>query len=142
MRSRSADDMRAGEARRREMFGAELVDANYTNSADFSRPMQDWLAGAVWADLWTRDGLDPRTRSLITIAMLVALNRPDELEMHVRAARTNGCSVGDIQEALLHTAPYCGAPAALSSFRTAQRVLGDDGLLPAPAVPSKGSADV
>lgn len=105
------------------MFGDDLVDQNYVRASEFQRPVQDWLAGAVWADVWTREGLDRRTRSLATIAMLAALNRPDELEMHVTAAVVNGCTVADIQEILLHVAPYCGAPAALNAFRLAERVL-------------------
>lgn len=122
---RSADDphVQEGETARRTMFGDELVDRNYLGVSDFQRPVQEWLAGAVWADVWTRDGIDRRTRSLVTIGMLAALNRPDELEMHLSAAPRNGCTVGDIQEVLLHVAPYCGAPAALSSFRIAERVL-------------------
>jgi 4-carboxymuconolactone decarboxylase len=112
-----------GVAVRRAVFGAELVERNYTNASDFSRPAQDWIAGAVWADVWAREGLDRRTRSLVTLAMLTALNRPTEFESHIRGALANGCSVADIQELLLHTAPYCGAPAALQAFRQAERVL-------------------
>lgn len=123
MRSRQDAAVRDGEAVRRSMFGDEIVDANYVRATDFQRPVQDWLGGAVWADVWTRDGLERRTRSLITIGMLVLLNRPDELKMHLAAAVRNGCSVRDIQETLLQTAPYCGAPAALSSFRLAEEVL-------------------
>ncbi|OZM80676.1 carboxymuconolactone decarboxylase family protein [Pseudonocardia sp. MH-G8] len=108
---------------RRAVFGAELVERNYTNASDFSRPAQDWIAGAVWADVWAREGLDRRTRSLVTLAMLIALDRPTEFESHIRGALANGCSVADIQELLLHTAPYCGAPAALQAFRQAERVL-------------------
>ncbi|MFB9647172.1 carboxymuconolactone decarboxylase family protein [Microbacterium terregens] len=120
------------------MFGDVLVDANYTFADEFNRPVQDWLASAVWADVWTREEvLDRRTRSLLTIAMLVALNRPEELEMHVRASLTNGCTVEDIREVLLHTGPYCGAPAALSSFRVAERILAEEGLLP-PRISPKG----
>ena len=108
---------------RRAMFGDELVDRNYVRASEFQRPVQDWLAVAVWADVWTRDGVDRRTRSLVTIGMLAALNRPDELEMHLTAATANGCSVSEIQEILLQVAPYCGAPAALSAFRIAEKVL-------------------
>ncbi|HTN55472.1 MAG TPA: carboxymuconolactone decarboxylase family protein [Microbacterium sp.] len=127
---RSADDtrIRGGEAVRRSMFGDELVDRNYVDADDFNRPVQQWLAGAVWADVWTRDGLDRRTRSLITIAMLAAL-RSEELDMHLTAAPRNGCTVSDIQEVLLQVAPYCGAPAALAAFRRAETVLTRLGML-------------
>lgn len=108
---------------RRAIFGDELVERNYTNASEFNRPAQDWIAGAVWADVWTRDGLDRRTRSLVTLAILTAQGRSTEFESHVRGALANGCSVADIQELLLHTAPYCGAPAALQAFRHAERVL-------------------
>jgi 4-carboxymuconolactone decarboxylase len=115
---------------RRAVFGAELVERNYTNATAFDRPAQDWIAGAVWADVWTREGLDRRTRSLVTLAMLTALNRPTEFESHVRGALANGCTVADIQELLVHTAPYCGAPAALQAFRQAGKVLTECGALP------------
>jgi 4-carboxymuconolactone decarboxylase len=115
---------------RRAVFGAELVERNYTGASDFNRPAQDWIAGAVWADVWAREGLDRRTRSLVTLAMLTALNRPTEFESHVRGALANGCTVADIQELLVHTAPYCGAPAALQAFRQAERVLTECGALP------------
>jgi 4-carboxymuconolactone decarboxylase len=119
-----------GLAVRRAVFGAELVERNYTNASDFNRPAQDWIAGAVWADVWTREGLDRRTRSLVTLAMLTALNRPTEFESHVRGALANGCTAADIQELLVHTAPYCGAPATLQAFRQAERVLTECGALP------------
>ncbi|GAA0903132.1 carboxymuconolactone decarboxylase family protein [Pseudonocardia zijingensis] len=114
---------------RRAIFGEELVEKNYTNASDFNRPAQDWIAGAVWADVWTREGLDRRTRSLVTMGILTALGRPTEFESHVRAALANGCTVEDIQELLLHTAPYCGAPAALDAFRRAERVLREAGAI-------------
>ncbi|MFC7787946.1 carboxymuconolactone decarboxylase family protein [Microbacterium sp. MAHUQ-60] len=110
------------------MFGDDLVDRNYIGADDFNRPVQQWLAGAVWADVWTRDGLDRRTRSLVTIAILAAL-RSEELEMHLTAAPRNGCTVSDIQEVLLQVAPYCGAPAALAAFRRAESVLTRLGML-------------
>jgi 4-carboxymuconolactone decarboxylase len=118
-----------GLAVRRAVFGDELVERNYTNATEFHRPVQEWIAGAVWADVWTRDGLDRRTRSLVTLGILTALNRPTEFESHVRGAMANGCSVADIQELLLHTGPYCGAPAVLQAFRQAERVLTEANVL-------------
>jgi 4-carboxymuconolactone decarboxylase len=118
-----------GLAVRRAVFGDELVERNYTNATEFHRPVQEWIAGAVWADVWTRDGLDRRTRSLVTLGILTALNRPTEFESHIRGALANGCSVADIQELLLHTGPYCGAPAVLQAFRQAERVLTEANVL-------------
>ncbi|GAA4551368.1 carboxymuconolactone decarboxylase family protein [Pseudonocardia xishanensis] len=108
---------------RRAIFGEQLVHQNYTNANDFQRPIQDWIAGAVWADVWSRPGLDRRTRSLVTLGILIALNRPVEFDSHVGAALVNGCTVEDIQELMLHSAAYCGAPAAMSAFRQAEQVL-------------------
>jgi len=110
---------------RREVLGAEHVDRSYAAVSDFSRPVQEWVTEACWGDVWSRPGLDRRTRSLLNLAMLTALNRAHELGVHVRGALTNGCSVAEVQETLLHTAPYCGAPAALEAFRVAERVIGE-----------------
>jgi 4-carboxymuconolactone decarboxylase len=129
MRDATDPGIAEGLAVRRAIFGDELVERNYTGANAFNRPAQDWIASAVWADVWTRDGLDRRTRSLVTLAMLTALNRPTEFEAHVRGALVNGCTVADIQELLVHTAPYCGAPAALQAFRQAEQVLTECGEL-------------
>ncbi|GAA4556512.1 carboxymuconolactone decarboxylase family protein [Pseudonocardia xishanensis] len=131
MREPQDAGVQEGLAVRRAVFGDDLVDRNYTHATDFARPAQEWIASAVWADVWTRDGLDRRTRSLVTLGILTALDRPTEFDSHLRAALTNGCSVADLQELLLHTAPYCGAPAALQAFRQAERVLTEAGVLPA-----------
>jgi len=129
MRDRDDTGIAEGLAVRRAVFGEELVQRNYVEATDFQRPVQDWIAGAVWADVWTRDGLDRRVRSLVTLGVLVALNRPAEFESHLRGALANGCTVTEIQELLLHAAPYCGAPAVLSAFRQAERVLAEAGAL-------------
>jgi 4-carboxymuconolactone decarboxylase len=127
MRPRDDEGIAEGVSVRRAVFGAELVERNYVEANEFQRPVQDWIAGAVWADVWARPGLDRRTRSLVTLGMLTALNRPVEFASHVRGALANGCTVAEIQELLLHTAPYCGAPAVLSAFREAERVLAEAG---------------
>jgi 4-carboxymuconolactone decarboxylase len=127
MRPRDDAGIAEGVSVRRAVFGAELVERNYVEANEFQRPVQDWIAGAVWADVWARPGLDRRTRSLVTLGMLTALNRPVEFASHVRGALANGCTVAEIQELLLHTAPYCGAPAVLSAFREAERVLAEAG---------------
>jgi len=108
---------------RREVLGAEHVDRSLAQVSDFSRPLQEWVTRACWGDVWSRPDLDRRTRSLLNLAMLTALNRPHELALHVAGAVRNGATVTDIQETLLHAAPYCGAPAALESFRVAEEVL-------------------
>ena len=108
---------------RREVLGAEHVDRSYAQVSDFSRPVQEWVTEACWAAVWSRPGLDRRTRSLLNLVMLTALSQSHELAVHVRGALRNGCTATEIQEALLHAAPYCGAPAVLESFRVAERVL-------------------
>jgi 4-carboxymuconolactone decarboxylase len=108
---------------RREVLGAEHVDRSVAAVSDFSRPVQVLVTEMCWADIWTRPDLDRRTRSLLNLVMLTALNRMHEFSVHVRGAVTNGCTQAEIQEALLQTAVYCGAPAALESFRVAERVL-------------------
>jgi 4-carboxymuconolactone decarboxylase len=112
-----------GLAVRREVLGAEHVDRSVAAVSDFSRPVQVLVTEMCWADIWTRPDLDRRTRSLLNLVMLTALNRMHEFSVHVRGAVTNGCTQAEIQEALLQTAVYCGAPAALESFRVAERVL-------------------
>jgi 4-carboxymuconolactone decarboxylase len=110
---------------RREVFGAELVDRNLSAASDFTRPFQELLTEYCWGEIWTRPGLDRRTRSMLNLVMLTALNRMHELGMHVRGAVTNGVTEDEIRECLLQAAIYCGAPAGLESFRTAERVLNE-----------------
>jgi len=110
---------------RRDVLGAEHVNRSYAQVSDFSRPVQEWVTEACWGDIWARPGLDRRTRSLLNLVMLTALNRSVELGVHVRGALRNGCTVSEVQETLLHAAPYCGAPAALESFRVAERVIAE-----------------
>lgn len=108
---------------RRAVLGDQHVDRSLASATDFSRPMQDYVTEFCWADIWGRPGLDRRTRSLLNLAMLTSLNRMHEFAAHVRGAVNNGCTREEIQETLLQTAAYCGAPAALESFRVADRVL-------------------
>jgi len=110
---------------RREVFGAERVDRTLSAASDFTRPFQELLTEYCWGEIWSRPGLDRRTRSMLNIVMLTALNRMHELGMHVRGAVTNGVTEEEIRECLLQAAIYCGAPAALESFRTAERVLNE-----------------
>jgi 4-carboxymuconolactone decarboxylase len=108
---------------RREVLGDEHVDRSIERTTDLTRDFQDLITRYAWGEIWTRPGLDRRTRSCITVAMLVALNRSEELEMHLRAALRNGVTVDELREVLLQTAIYCGVPAANSAFRIANEVL-------------------
>ena len=112
---------------RREVLGDEHVDAAAARTTDFSADFQDLITRYAWGEIWTRPGLDRRTRSCMTLIALVALNRMDELGMHVRAARRNGLTKEEIKEVLLHSAIYCGVPAANAAFAVAQQVLDDEG---------------
>jgi 4-carboxymuconolactone decarboxylase len=114
-----------GLAKRREVLGAEHVDRSLAQVSDFSRPIQELVTEYCWGAVWGRDGLPSATRSLLNLAMLTALNRPHELAVHVRGALTNGVTVEEIQETLLQTAVYVGVPAALESFRIADRVIAE-----------------
>lgn len=111
---------------RREVLGDEHVDAAVERTSDFTADFQDLITRYAWGEIWARPGLDRRTRSCITLTALVALNRPEELAMHVRAALRNGLSADEIKEVLLQSAIYCGVPAANAAFAVAQRVL-DEG---------------
>jgi 4-carboxymuconolactone decarboxylase len=110
---------------RREVLGADYVDRAMAQADDFSRPIQELVTEYCWGAVWARPGLDRRTRSLLNIAMLSALNRPHELRVHLAAARTNGATTEEIREVLLQVAIYCGVPAGVDAFRVAREVLGD-----------------
>ncbi len=113
----------AGMAVRREVLGDEHVDRAVENSTDFTAPFQEFITRYAWGGPWSRPGLDRRTRSAITLAVLTALGRENEIAMHVRAALRNGLTQAEIAEVLLHTAVYAGVPAANSAFTIAQRTL-------------------
>jgi 4-carboxymuconolactone decarboxylase len=110
---------------RRQVLGDEHVDRATAGTTEFTREFQELITEYAWGTIWTRPGLDRRSRSLITLTALVAGGRHDELAMHVRAALTNGLTVDEIKEALLQTAIYCGVPAANAAFRIAQKALED-----------------
>ena len=113
----------AGMAVRREVLGDAYVDAALSNATDFTKPLQDLVTENCWGEIWTRDAISKKTRSLITIATLAALKAPTELKGHVRGALRNGCTVEEIQEVLLQTAVYCGVPAGIDAFRAAKEVI-------------------
>lgn len=108
---------------RREVMGDDFVDRALGNATEFNQPLQDFINEHAWGAVWNRDGLDRRTRSLVTLAALTALKSPHELKGHVRGALNNGCTVEEIRETLLHCAVYAGVPAAGEAFRAAQEVL-------------------
>ncbi|HSL63904.1 MAG TPA: 4-carboxymuconolactone decarboxylase [Gaiellaceae bacterium] len=108
---------------RREVLGDEHVDAAVARTTDLTRDFQELITRYAWGEIWTRPGLDRRTRSCITLTALVALGRFEELELHLAAARRNGLGDDEIKEVLLQTAIYCGVPAANTAFGVAQRVL-------------------
>ncbi len=112
-----------GEQIRRQVMGNDFVDRALANADDFSQPMQDYINEHAWGACWQREGLDLKTRSLVTIAMLAAIKAPQELKGHIIGALNNGASVEEIREVLLHSAVYCGAPAAQEAFRAAEEVL-------------------
>ncbi|WP_433192949.1 4-carboxymuconolactone decarboxylase [Nocardia sp. CA-107356] len=113
----------AAMAVRRAVLGDAHVDRAQAKTTEFTRPFQEYLTAAAWGGVWTRDGLDRRTRSAITLSVLTALGCHDELAMHVRAALRNGLTEAEIGEVLLHTAPYSGIPKANSAFAIADQVL-------------------
>ncbi|MDN3613920.1 4-carboxymuconolactone decarboxylase [Vibrio gallaecicus] len=118
-----SDKFEEGLAIRRQVLGAEYVDASIENATDFTMPMQELVTKYCWGEVWGRDTLPLKTRSMINLAMITALNRPHELKLHVRGALNNGCTTEEIREVLLQTAIYCGVPAAIDAFRTAKEVI-------------------
>jgi 4-carboxymuconolactone decarboxylase len=110
---------------RREVLGDDYVDAALERATGFTTDFQDLITRYAWGEIWSRPGLDRRTRSCITLMALMALGRLEELELHVRAALRNGLSKDEIKEVILHGAIYCGAPAANSAFAVARRVLAE-----------------
>ena len=111
---------------RREVLGDEHVDRSIAQTSELTRDFQDFITRYAWGEIWSRPGLDRRTRSCITMTALVAIGRFDELALHIRAARRNGLSPEEIAEVLLQTAVYCGVPAANSAFHVLQDVIEED----------------
>lgn len=122
----SHDTYEAGMRVRREVLGNAHVDSAVVDATEFTAPFQEFITRYAWGDVWAREGLDRRTRSAITLALLTALGRENEIAMHVRAARTTGLTPVEIAEVLLHTAVYAGVPAANAAFRWVKEVLGEE----------------
>ena len=110
---------------RREVLGDEYVDRALAGVDDFSREFQQMVTEHAWGDIWARPGLAKKQRSLINLAMLAALNRPEEFELHFRGALNNGCTIEELKETLLQIAVYCGMPAGVGAFRIARKVLSE-----------------
>jgi 4-carboxymuconolactone decarboxylase len=110
---------------RKEVLGDDYVERAFENVTEFTQPIQQLVTEYCWGAVWTRDGIDRKTRSLLNVGMLTAMNRQHELASHVRGAVNNGCSAVEIREVLLQAAVYCGLPAALDAFRTAETVLNE-----------------
>jgi len=117
-----------GLAVRREVVGAELVDQALRSADEFSRPMQELVTEFCWGAVWTRQDLDRRSRSILNLGMLAALNRPDELAGHIRGAINNGLTKAEIRECFLQVAVYVGMPAGLGCFKVARKVFDEMGL--------------
>jgi 4-carboxymuconolactone decarboxylase len=115
----------AGLEVRKATLGKEFVENAIASADDFNRPLQEFVTEYCWGACWTRPGLPRKTRSMLNLAMLTALNRPHELKMHLKGALTNGVSRDEIREILLQTGVYCGVPAAVDAFRTAKEVFAE-----------------
>ena len=113
---------------RRAVLGSEYVDASIAAADDFTRPLQEIVTQYCWGEVWGRPNLERKTRSLLNLAMLSALNRPHEVKLHVRGALNNGVTKDEIREVFLQVAIYCGVPAAMDSFRIAKEVFKEMGV--------------
>jgi len=113
---------------RRAVLGSEYVDKSIAAADDFTRPLQEIVTQYCWGEVWGRPGLERKTRSLLNLAMLSALNRPHEVKLHVRGALNNGVTKDEIREVFLQVAIYCGVPAAMDSFRIAKEVFKEMGV--------------
>lgn len=114
-----------GLQKRKQVMGEDFVERAFANADDFTMPLQEFITRNAWGTVWCRDGLDMKTRSLITVSMLTALGRAHELKGHLRGALNNGATPEELREVLLHAAVYCGAPLAVDAFRVAQEVVAD-----------------
>ena len=112
---------------RRAVLGAEFVDNAIASADEFNRPFQELVTQYCWGEVWGRPGLDRKTRSMLNLAMLSALNRPHEIKMHVRGALANGVTKEQIKEVFMQVAIYCGVPAGVDSFRIAKEVFKEEG---------------
>lgn len=127
---RRDDQFEQGLQKRKQVMGEAFVDKAFANVDAFTAPLQEFVTRNAWGTTWCRDGLDLKTRSLLTLSMLTALGRAQEIKGHVRGAINNGATLKEIQETLLHAAIYCGMPLAIDAFRSAHEVLKEMGQIP------------
>lgn len=120
------DRISEGMAIRRAVLGDEYVDSVAASTNELAAPLQELISEYCWGTVWSRPGIPRKTRSMLNIAMLTALNRPDELKLHIHGALRTGCSPDEVVEIILQTAIYCGVPAALGAFRCLTEVLDDN----------------
>lgn len=120
------DSFEKGLAKRRKVMGDAYVDRALSQADELTMPMQDFVTRVAWDEIWNREALSDRDRSLINLGMIAALNRPHEFKAHVRGALNNGLSPEEIRDVCLQIAVYCGFPAGLDSLRNAMEVIGDD----------------
>ena len=123
VKNKKTKDFDAGLVTRKKVMGEDFVANAFGNATEFTLPMQHYITKNAWGDVWQRPGLDLKTRSLITVAMLTALGKQHELKGHVRGALNNGATPAEISEVLLHASIYCGVPAAVEAYRSAAEVI-------------------
>lgn len=123
------DQRRRGRHVLGEVIGADYLAKRDASTNDFNRPLRQFSETYAFGDIWSRPGLERKTRSMLCMAMLTALGKPEELRLHVHSAINNGCTVSEIQEVLYQTVAYCGIPATIEAFKVAEAVLGERGLL-------------
>ncbi|MSO94976.1 MAG: 4-carboxymuconolactone decarboxylase [Thermoleophilia bacterium] len=126
----STERFEAGLAVRREVLGAEYVERALAGADSFNRDFQELATEFCWGGTWARGVLDRKTRSILNLGMLSALNRPEEFKLHFRGALTNGCTLAELREVLLQISVYCGIPAGVEAFRLARDVLREQGIEP------------
>ena len=117
-----SDTYEKGLAVRKQVLGDDYVNQALANADEFSQPLQDYVTEHAWGAVWVRDGLSKKQRSMVTLSILVAINRPHELKTHIKGALNNGLTREEIREIFLQAAAYCGAPAAVDAFRTAKEL--------------------
>jgi 4-carboxymuconolactone decarboxylase len=116
-------ELQAGLATRRAVLGHDYVQAALDKATPFNEPLQELVTRHAWGNTWQRKGIDLRTRSIVTVSMLIALGRMHELKIHVQGALNNGVTIAELQEIFMHSSVYCGFPAAVDAFRTASEVI-------------------
>jgi 4-carboxymuconolactone decarboxylase len=121
-----SESYKAGLAVRKKVLGEKYVDDSLAQADEFTAPLQQYLTEHAWGAVWVREGLSLKTRSMLNLAILTAINRPGELRLHIRGALNNGVTKEEIREIFLHCGAYCGAPAALDAFKVAKQLFADD----------------